>query len=686
MTNPLVRVAASEERPVKATPYQEHLWRMANRIWARGGSDADVVTYLRHAAQNEKALRAAIEPTSSPDVAVPGMIQGISQQLLQGVTFGFGDEALGTLYGLLSGEGGQEGRDLYRAQLSLFRQANPKTALAANVLGAAALPVGVAGRALASGGKLAAGAIGAGAAALAGAGEAEGGLSERAKQALQAAPFGFALGAAAPAVGSLAAKTARAVSQSGAGRAVQQVVAKVTPSAQRLFSGLIERLPGSPQRAARQAIAATLKEDGLTATAAAARVEQRAAHGLPTTLADVTGDHTVGLAIQAQQYRTPAQQSLVQRLTAREADKGARLLGAIGNGSRLGLQNAYELGDQLIAQRTAAAAPHYLEAFAQEAQVTPTIRAALQNPIFQQAYANGRVTAMAEDVAGFARGAQVPELAADAATLPVRGLDYMKRELDVMIGRAGQEGRPPLSRQSADALRAQLNKVLDEVSEQVPSYRQARQVFAGYSQKIEALRQGADGFLNKAPEVIRREIAASGAPEMYRIGALQTLADAVHGMGTETGNVAERLMGARLYGTLAERSDAARIRTLFDSPSAAEDFLDRLAGEAASTRVSKTPLGQRGVAQPMEATRRFAPPGRVRRFTEAQGLTDPETRIARGRNVANEITMLFTKGLDDPNELVALLHSLDALEAPARAATAGTRVGVGSLGAQIEQR
>ena len=67
---------------------------------------------------------------------------------------------------------------------------------------------------------------------------------------------------------------------------------------------------------------------------------------------------------------------------------------------------------------------------------------------------------------------------------------------------------------------------------------------------------------------------------------------------------------------------------------------------------------------------------------ERQGVKTPQARMDRARAVANEITMLFTKGLDDPNELVALLRSLDRLEGPARAATAGLRIGGGQQAAQ----
>jgi len=676
----LGQMQAPVRQAVQLDPYRAFLFRQLKRIQARGGSAADLGDYLKHVEDHPGVRFAIEEPVDDP--TNPGMVRGLSQQLLQGVTFGFGDEALGTLYGLLSGEGGQAGRDLYRSELASFRGQHKGLAIGANIAGAVGtlplLPL----KAMAAGGAARTALVGAGFAGLAGAGEAEGNLSDRAKAALIAAPFG-----AATALGMQAAAGVLGPIVGKVGRAGQQLVAKVAPDFAAGVKKLIDHLPGSPARAARTLVLDALEKDGISAAAAAERVGARAAQGLSTTLADVGGEHTLATALTAQNFRTPEQQLLVSRLMGREADKGARLLGAIGTGSRLGLQNAYELADQFVAERAARAAPLYADAFQQEVQITPGLHELLSKPVFQNAYDIGYATSLAEDAAGMSRGLPVPHVedAISATSLPVRALDYMKRGLQHIIETAGREGKPPLSRQTASALNQRLNTALGEVDAQVPLYQQARQVWHSYSQKLEALEMGRENFFKLSPEEMRRELAASAAPEMYRIGQIQALADAVHGVsGPETGDVARRFMGATIYGA-QDRTMLARIKTMFDSPSAAEDFADRLAGEAASSRTMKR-FGQGAAPRPNVATNKLNPPGRAQRFLERQGVASGAARTQRARDVANELTMLFTKGLDDPNELTALLHSLGTLTQTGLFGTAAVRAGAGTLEAQIQQR
>lgn len=652
------------------SPYQAFLFRQSMRITARGGSMGDVADYIQHAEQHH--IKSAVAPKYG-DAEMPGMVRGLSQQVLQGATFGFGDEALGTLYGFLSGEGGQAGRDLYRAEIAMFTDAHKKSAILAQLVGAGALgPLGILGRGAGIGGKIAGAVVGGAAAATQGAGDQPGDLSARAKAALMAAPFGAAAGVAAPAVAKYA------------GVAIASMFNKVGPAVQPFFRQLMARLPGSPAFAARQLLNEALAKDGLSVLSASGRVEQRALMGLPTTLADVGGDHTLELARVAQGFRTPAQQALVSQLTARQADQGARLLAAIGTGSRLGLHNAFDLADQLMAQQIAQAQPLYNQAFAQMVPMSNPLRKLLATPIFQEAYNTGRATSMLEDAAKLRRGLAMPALPEDLkdiAQLPVRAFDYMKRGLDHLIEQSGKEGRPPLSRQTATALRARLNVALADVGKKVPVYQQARDTWRGFAEKLDAIQLGNEGFLTKAPEVIAKELATSAAPEYYKIGAIQKLADGVHGIGPENANIAQRFFGARLFG-VQDRTDAARLRVLFPDAATAEDFMDRVAGEAASTRV----LRKLATGGPREgaATQNLVPAtGTMQRVMEKTGMRGPQTE--RGRAIANEITMLFTKGLDDPNELVAMLRSLEKVQRFGEGVTAGLRVAGGEAGAKLQQ-
>jgi hypothetical protein len=125
----------------------------------------------------------------------------------QGASLGFADDVLGTAYGVATGRGGQAGRDAYRAQIDDARQAAPKVALAAEIAGGFAVPVGRVARGVvgAKGAKIgkqmwegvkAAAPVG----GLAGIGNADGGVGERLKGGVIGAAAGGVLGAAVPAV------------------------------------------------------------------------------------------------------------------------------------------------------------------------------------------------------------------------------------------------------------------------------------------------------------------------------------------------------------------------------------------------------------------------------------------------------------------------------------------------------
>jgi hypothetical protein len=250
----------------------------------------------------------------------------------------------------------------------------------------------------------------------------------------------------------------------------------------------------------------------------------------------------------------------------------------------------------------------------------------------------------------------------------------MKRGLDHIIEGAGKEGKPPLSRQTARALRASLNEALDEID--VPEYKTARSIWRGFSEQLEELKRGQEGFLRKPPELVARELAASSAPDMYRVGAIQAVSDAAYGVGPEGANVAQRFFGARLFGE--DRQMLRRLQALITDKSAAEEFADAIAGEVAITQTTGR-LGKPGAPRPQAAARVLTPPGVTQRVLQRAGVrSQPSTNQAR--EIANELTLLFAKGLDDPNELVAMLRSLDAFEQAPRALTAAGRVAAGQAG------
>ena len=163
----------------------------------------------------------------------PGHIKGIGSKLLQGATFGLGDEALAgikTGFGFLGDYGKQVDRE--REILSGYEEAHPVISALSEIVGslptaggiakaggslvlrsaskaaaknaaakASGRTVGLAEKATDVGKRIGAGGVeGALYGAAYGAGTAEGGLGERAEGALEAAPLGAAVGGAIPAV------------------------------------------------------------------------------------------------------------------------------------------------------------------------------------------------------------------------------------------------------------------------------------------------------------------------------------------------------------------------------------------------------------------------------------------------------------------------------------------------------
>jgi hypothetical protein len=691
-------------------PYNDFLMRQSMRIVANGGSEADIGDYIKHA--EKMNIRNAIEPApEQPDA--PTFLRGLSQQILQGVSFNYGDEALGTLSGVMAGVGGQEGRNLYRQELEAFRSAHPAVAIGANIAGAAAMPVGAAPRVLAWGGKTAAALIGGTFGALAASGEATGSATERLPAAGAGGVAGGVLGVAGPAAIGLAGKAATKVAGAGAKLLPAGAKQAVTNWAAKVSSVL----PGSAQRGAREHLREAIELDGKTATQLADEAERLIELGVPVALPELLGTNGMELARAAQGFRTPQVQQIVTQYAARQSGQGGRLLDDMGRATKMGLQNSYDLAEQWGAIRFSKSQPFYKESFQQSFKVTDGMKKMLNDPTWRNAYEAGRAISLVEDAAGMNRGLPVPsfeqavvkgsklksgtakpiagtkgievtgptppfdiknykkspltgvmtkavpeDVTGSAGAieipddLPIRALDYMKKGLDQMILKADKEG-VPMSQALKRALRTQLNGVLDEVDN--PAYKMGRQIWSDYSQKLEALELGRTGFMKKAPELVRKELAASKDKEAYKIGALQDLADIIHGVGgPESADIAQRHFGARLY-SAEGRTNLRRLQELIDDPVEAQIFADRVAGEVAITRTTKN-LGKEAMPRPQASARKLDPPGVVRRLAQkipGKGPIKPsEYAIAKG----NEITSLMAKGLDDPYELVAMLRTLDS--------------------------
>ena len=205
------------------------------------GSRPGTPEYAQWAAQQAQAGRGR----DLPQVSDPSQTQtqsSVLDPLVQGITFGFGDELRGAVQGGISAaQGGDFGAtynqvtDESRNALTNERRVNPWGSVAAEVAGA--IPTGMlAGGQLAGRGAtlgmraLTSGAVGAGQGAAYGFGASEGGMSERAKGAGVGAAFGGAVGAAVP----LASNAIGQAIQKGQQGAVLNAAAKSAPASSEL--------------------------------------------------------------------------------------------------------------------------------------------------------------------------------------------------------------------------------------------------------------------------------------------------------------------------------------------------------------------------------------------------------------------------------------------------------------------
>jgi hypothetical protein len=408
------------------------------------------------------------------------------------------------------------------------------------------------------------------------------------------------------------------------------------------------------------------------------------------------------LAADAVALRTPARTQLVEVLLERQAAQGERLsgtmVGTMMRNGKLGLRNAYAAVDDLTEARTLQARPLYDEAFEQSVELTPRVKELLKHPMLQRAYAKAKETADLEDLTlGSPRGQPVPPLPdggakerlaqqlADAGVapaaikaqlaqtaedalevLPVRALDYMKQSLDDII-RASQKSDSPIVGKQGRFLMGAVEEILETVDDQVDPYAAARGVWAGHSKAIDAVTLGRDA-LKKAPEAVKREIAALDpvTRDYYRLGYAQTLYEKINSGSNESADIARRFFGGRLFSDT--NMDGRRIHALFNEPAAADDFARMVSAEAriseSTARISGRPRSGGGVKAVEETLEGSTPtvratPGVAIANVARTGLVRAEQAFVE--DVSDEIAVLFSKGIDSPQHLNALIDVLEQI-------------------------
>lgn len=705
-TTPAPPPLLARRAPTRVSPAErDYLIRQGNAIVVNGGTEEDVANFVRmHVGQPTQqrvgAVTGAITERGGTPTQDPNLLLGLTTKAYQGATLGFGDEFVGTLMGMLSddmtrAQGRAAYRDILRAGtgsglLDFASEAAGGIATGSTFARAAGLGAGIGSAALAGG---AGGAV-------SGFGNEAGSISDRTKSALFGGTAGLVLGGALGAAARVGAPLVRNATRS------------VLDGMQRL--GARAGLGGlrSSENQALSVIGGVLDGEGITPEMLRARADALRAQGVSPTLADIGGEGTLALLAENLGMRTPAKQQLAEMLLERQASQGARLssnlFSSIFRNDKFGLRNAYDAVDKIATTMSAQAAPLYEAAHRSLVPVSGRMKTLiLGNPRLRAAYEEGRRIADSMDLTTsgqeqLASGRlQVPPLpngsllkAAEEElislnvspermremlaslpddfpdVIPVRALDYMQQGLRQIKERLLRKGG--ISAKDFHALDETLGEILDEADAASPEFRRARETWAGWSTARDAVEAG-QGFSTRAPEVVQREIAAlsarsPGLADFYRLGAMQNISERIGGgiSKNESADVAREIFGGRIL-RAPEDMDARRIRALFPTEAASDDFMRRVVAE---TRLSRTtqavgssrPRAGSSFQEAEQAAERAIPVGRVNMALNAWNAL--RTSMIEGSRdfrsqVADDIAVRFSQGLDDPRELDLLIDAIE---------------------------
>ncbi|MEL6364304.1 MAG: hypothetical protein AAFR11_05640 [Pseudomonadota bacterium] len=495
-------------------------------------------------------------------VPIPRYAPGFDTSALRGVTFGGLDEIEGAASAAgqfvanragdvraavtgqpvdperrTAGEAFRDTQQLSDLQARQNREARPLRAAGGELLGGL-VAGGPAAKGVVQGARTFAGAVGrasgagAGFGAAAGALEAQGGAAERASGALAGAAVGGALGAGLAGLGG-------GVSRFLQARAAGSKAASIDKTGFEIMRNFLADDLGSRNKA--EAALRKWQSSG----AEPADLLDLGGPGFRTFLRDVAQDNNAKatsvvnriVTAQADDLRGRARE-MVRGVNPKQAIEAAKLQKRVLSGPAYERAYAVEID------------PGYFRSEIAPELTTSTMRSSMRKAIAMAADEGDRTTAQ------LLRNA----VNDNATTLNVKGLDYVKRGLDDVIGRTKRAGG------QTRTLVAAKNRLLDRVDNVAPEYRDARNVFAGFAEVEDAFDQGADIFKMDAEEVADLVRGMNDSEkEFFRLGIAR--------------GIERRILATRDPRNKATFVNSEELRDRFraafgDDPAAVEDFID----------------------------------------------------------------------------------------------------------------
>jgi len=509
----------------------------------------------RFEAQKAGAPAAPNAPAPRPATPRPAPFStGAGSQMLQGLTFGFGDEAVAGMRSAM-GQGNYE--DLVKSEREALREyseKNPVSSTAAQVVGGIAPAVMTGGASLIPGLTAStAKTLGPKLASL---------LFGKAPTVARTAGTGAAAGAAT-ALGTTekpieewGSEAAKGAVAGGATAGTLALLGKyaVMPAFRRVKQSLGY---GDANKAADLAIVRALEKDGMTPDQALAKI-QGMARG-EATLADI-GENTAALLRRSTAAPGGARRETKDVLATREAGRIPRVsddLRTLMSGSK----DFYTDVTDLIKKRSSDADALYSAAWSSAptftAKNSQEIEALRNLPTFRKAMEGGsrRMADQGLDIA-------------DPANV-LRGLHETKLELDDMIEKAMTSDR---GANQARILTDMKNRLLQAMERQSPEYRIARQAFAGDSEMLTAMKEGQRIY--QLPEMDMRKLIdrfkdSPSEYDAFRAGISQAMLERLRVAGPSADPMA----------TVLSRDMEQKLRRAFRDDEAFDLFKQRLSEE-----------------------------------------------------------------------------------------------------------
>jgi hypothetical protein len=416
-----------------------------------------------------------------------------------------------------------------------------------------------------------------------------------------------------------------------------------------------------------------LQQDGFSPDQIAARIQSIKQSGYkPETIMELGGTATRTLADTIAGY--PGARGFAAELAeSRGAGQVERVMTDFRQALRVDA-DAFELAEDIIKKRDAAAAPLYRQAY-QEGGVISDDRfmGFMKIPQFKDAYARAKRIAALD-------GIDLPEKATDIEKVggfDLMTLDYIKRGLDDVLFTGKQPGSG-MGKTELGKLKQKRNEFVAIIDEAGPaSYRQARQAFAGPTEVADAIDMGRK-FANIDPRQLAKDFEKLSEAEKdgFRVGVFDAIKSEAE-KGVEGRNIIPKIWNS------IKRKDQVRALIGDDAFQDLSDKLRRenLIKESDVSIMSGSPTQRRQLAQrEFEAEEGIVPLMADRGMV--RGGLDYLLRSATGPGQPTAQALaptLFSTDVARQLETMNRLRGLDELlrqEAARSAGTIGTGAGI----------